>query len=301
MSEAAARPTVILDRDGTLNREQSFVCRPEDLVVLDGVRDALARLDAAGYQLVVVTNQSGVARGLYDEATLARIHARLHAELDGLPRAYLHCPHHPDFSGPCGCRKPAPGMLLAAAGSLNLDLRRSVMVGDKIVTRDNGIQEIRWVGAKALSYGELAASEHLRPILITRGSLGKDLPERDMMVSPNHRVLVANERTALYFEEHEVLVAAKHLVDNHRIRDVQSLGTTYIHFMFDRHEVVLANGCWTESFQPGDYSLNGLGNAQRGEIYELFPELKTGEGRQKYTAARKTLKRHEAKLLRFRG
>ena len=176
-----------------------------------------------------------------------------------------------------------------------------LMVGDKIVTRDNGIQEIRWVGAKALSYGELAASEHLRPILITRGSLGKDLPERDMMVSPNHRVLVANERTALYFEEHEVLVAAKHLVDNHRIRDVQSLGTTYIHFMFDRHEVVLGNGCWTESFQPGDYSLNGLGNAQRGEIYELFPELKTGEGRQKYTAARKTLKRHEAKLLRFRG
>ena len=176
-----------------------------------------------------------------------------------------------------------------------------LVVGDKIVTRDNGIQEIRWVGAKALTYGELAASEHLRPILITRGSLGHDLPERDMMVSPNHRVLVANERTALYFEEHEVLVAAKHLVDNHRIRDVQSLGTTYIHFMFDHHEVVLANGCWTESFQPGDYSLNGLGNAQRGEIYELFPELKTGEGRQKYTAARKTLKRHEAKLLRFRG
>ncbi|MEZ5731183.1 MAG: Hint domain-containing protein [Paracoccaceae bacterium] len=172
--------------------------------------------------------------------------------------------------------------------------------GDKVVTRDNGIQEIRWVGSKALNYGQLAAAAHLKPILITRGSLGKDLPERDMLVSPNHRMLVANERTALYFEEHEVLVSAKHLVNSTTIREVQTLGTTYVHFMCDRHEVVLANGCWTESFQPGDYSLNGLGNAQRGEIYELFPELKSGEGRQAYKAARKTLKRHEAKLLRFR-
>ncbi|MDH5529870.1 MAG: Hint domain-containing protein [Paracoccaceae bacterium] len=176
-----------------------------------------------------------------------------------------------------------------------------LVAGDKIITRDNGIQEIRWVGANKLSYGQLVGNSHLKPILITKGSLGDDLPERDMMVSPNHRLLVANERTALYFEEHEVLVSAKHLVDNHTIREVESLGTTYIHFMCDRHEVVLANGLWTESFQPGDYSLNGLGNAQRGEIYELFPELQTGEGRQKYQAARKTLKRREAKLLRFRN
>ncbi|MCA8957918.1 MAG: HAD-IIIA family hydrolase, partial [Planctomycetes bacterium] len=124
-------------RDGTLNREQSFVCRPEDLVVLDGVRDALARLDAAGYQLVVVTNQSGVARGLYDEATLARIHARLHAELDGLPRAYLHCPHHPEpqlsrsgYAGPCPCRKPADGLLRQADRLMRVDWTRSFVVGD---------------------------------------------------------------------------------------------------------------------------------------------------------------------------
>jgi hypothetical protein len=67
--------------------------------------------------------------------------------------------------------------------------------------------------------------------------------------------------------------------------------------MFDQHEVVLSNGAWTESFQPGDYTLKGIGNAQRNEILELFPELKTKAGLEDYQAARKSLKKHEAKLL----
>lgn len=169
--------------------------------------------------------------------------------------------------------------------------------GDKIITRDNGIQEIRWTGHKSLSGRELMTERHLRPVLIRAGSLGNGLPERDMLVSPNHRMLVANDRTALYFEEREVLVAAKHLVNNRGVNSVDTLGTTYIHFMFDQHEVVLANGAWTESFQPGDYTLQGIGNAQRTEILELFPELETVEGRADYQAARKVLKKHEAQLL----
>ncbi len=149
----------------------------------------------------------------------------------------------------------------------------ALAVGDGVITRDNGIQEIRWAGKRALDYGQLAAAGHLRPVLIAKGSLGHGLPERDMLVSPNHRILVPSHRTMLPFAAHEVLVAAKHLVDNRLIRPVQALGVTYVHFMCDRHEVVLADGAWTESFQPGDYSLNGLGNAQRSEILELFPEL----------------------------
>ena len=117
------------------------------------------------------------------------------------------------------------------------------------------------------------------------------------MVSPNHRVLVANDRTALYFDEHEVLVSAKHLVAGRGIDAVDAHGTCYVHFMFDRHEVVLSNGAWTESFQPGDYTLKGMGNAQRGEIFDLFPELKTDAGLEGYQSARRTLKRHEALLL----
>jgi hypothetical protein len=110
-------------------------------------------------------------------------------------------------------------------------------------------------------------------------------------------MLVANDRTALYFDEHEVLVAAKHLIGGEGVTQVESVGTTYLHFLCDRHEVVLANGAWSESFQPGDYTLKSLGNAQRNEIFELFPELKTTEGLDGYAAARRTLKRHEARLL----
>jgi hypothetical protein len=170
-------------------------------------------------------------------------------------------------------------------------------VGDRVITRDNGIQEIRWIGQKALNWRTLGAQPHLRPVLVRKGSLGHGLPERDMMVSPNHRVLVANDQTQLYFEEREVLVAAKHLVNNAGITSAESLGVTYVHFMFDHHEVVLSDGCWTESFQPGDFTLKGIGNAQRAEILELFPELKDRAGLDSYGAARRTLKKHEAQML----
>ncbi|THD84247.1 tandem-95 repeat protein [Aliigemmobacter aestuarii] len=188
-----------------------------------------------------------------------------------------------------------PGTLIATPrGEVPVE---NLKPGDRVITRDNGIQEIRWTGHKAMTWRDLTANPHLKPILIRQGSLGNGLPERDTMVSPNHRILVANDRTALYFDEHEVLVAAKHLVAGRGVQEVDSVGTTYIHFMFDRHEVVLSNGAWTESFQPGDYTLKGMGNAQRNEIFELFPELQTREGLDGYAAARKTLKKHEARLL----
>jgi len=170
-------------------------------------------------------------------------------------------------------------------------------VGDRIITRDNGIQEIAWVGHKPISGTQLIQNPHLQPILIKRGALGHGLPERDMMVSPNHRVLVSSEKTQLYFEESEVLAAAKHMAGADGIHAVDVMQTTYIHFMFERHEVVLSNGAWTESFQPGDYSLKGIGNSQRNEIFDLFPELETKAGLENYHSARKSLKKHEAKLL----
>jgi len=188
-----------------------------------------------------------------------------------------------------------PGSLIATPrGEVPVE---SLKVGDKVITRDNGIQEIRWLGQKDLSWANLVAMPHLKPVLIRQGSLGNGLPERDMLVSPNHRMLVASDRTQLYFDEHEVLVSAKHLVSGNAIHQVDRAGVSYIHFLFDDHQIVLADGAWTESFQPGDYSLKGIGNAQRSEILELFPELATEGGLQDYVAARRTLKRHEARLL----
>jgi large repetitive protein len=188
-----------------------------------------------------------------------------------------------------------PGTLIATPrGQVPVE---QLHVGDKIITRDNGIQEIAWLGQKEMPGKQLIANPHLKPILIKAGALGNGLPERDMLVSPNHRVLVASDLTQLYFEEREVLAAAKHLVGSAGIHQVDVTNTTYIHFMFERHEVVLSDGAWTESFQPGDYSLKGIGNSQRNEIFELFPELKEKAGIQDYQSARRALKKHEAKLL----
>ncbi|WP_422049039.1 Hint domain-containing protein [Shimia sp.] len=173
----------------------------------------------------------------------------------------------------------------------------NLQAGDKVVTRDNGLQEIRWTGRKHVSGRELMKTPNLRPILIKKGTLGPNQPERDMMVSPNHRMLLVSERAELLFEEREVLVAAKHLTHLEGVEQVDTVGVEYIHFMCDHHEVVLADGAWSESFQPGEYSLDGIGREQRDEIYALFPELQKLEGLKRYTAARLSLKRDEAKLL----
>lgn len=172
-----------------------------------------------------------------------------------------------------------------------------LQVGDRIITRDNGLQEIRWVGQRNLSGQELLRSPHLKPVLIRAGSLGQGLPERDLLVSPQHRMLISSERASLYFEEREVLAAAKHLTGLNGVDVVESSSVSYIHFMFDQHEVVLSNGSWTESFQPGEQVLDGMGTEQRDEIYNLFPELREAEGLESYQAARRSLKKHEAKLL----
>ncbi|WP_136443664.1 Ig-like domain-containing protein [Pacificoceanicola onchidii] len=188
-----------------------------------------------------------------------------------------------------------PGTLIATPQGERLV--EDLEPGDRVITRDNGIQEIKWVGRKDLTGFDLARKPHFKPILIQKGALGNNLPEHDMLVSPNHRVLVANDKTALYFEEREVLVAAKHLTGLDGVDEVESLGVSYIHVMFENHEVILSNGAWTESFQPGDYTLKGIGAAQREEIFELFPELEQAEGLKAYGAARRSLKKHEAQLL----
>ncbi len=189
-----------------------------------------------------------------------------------------------------------PGTLIATPrGETPVE---SLRPGDKVLTRDNGIQTVRWAGRRHFPGRELAAAPHLTPILIRKGALGDGRPERDMRLSPNHRVLVSSDQTALYFEEREVLVAAKHLVNHRGVYEVETLGVTYIHLLFDRHEVLLSDGCWSESFQPQDYSLRGLGNAQRQEIFEVFPDLVPENTLSQFRAARRVLTAHEAGRLK---
>ena len=125
---------VFLDRDGTLNREVGFVRATDRLELLPGVVDAVRRLDASGRRVVIVTNQSGIARGLYTETDLARIHEELHRRLLGIPLAYLHCPHHPEgghgYGGACRCRKPGNGLLHQARELLGVSFDGGALVGD---------------------------------------------------------------------------------------------------------------------------------------------------------------------------
>ena len=135
------QPAVFLDRDGVLIEEVGYPTRPEQIRILAGVARGLARLAQAGLKRIVVTNQSGIARGLMTEADLDRFHDALDEQLDLLGAgvdAYYACPHHPDASEAarkdlaldCACRKPKPGLLLQAAGDLDLDLGASWLVGD---------------------------------------------------------------------------------------------------------------------------------------------------------------------------
>ena len=137
---------VFLDRDGTINKLNGFVKRPGDLELIDGAADAIKKINNRGFLAIVITNQPVIARGEVDPQTLDLIHAKMETDL-GKDGAYIddlfYCPHHPDrgFQGErpeykidCDCRKPKPGMILAAAEKYNIDLSLSYMVGDD--TRD---------------------------------------------------------------------------------------------------------------------------------------------------------------------
>ncbi|MEX0348444.1 MAG: Hint domain-containing protein [Paracoccaceae bacterium] len=167
-----------------------------------------------------------------------------------------------------------PGTLIATPkGERKVEELR---VGDRVVTRDNGIRALCQVDRRRVWAHQMARADHLQPILIRAGALDFELPERDMLVSPNHRVLVASDQTALYFEEREALAAAKHLTGLFGVSRAAVPEISYIHIAFDTHEVVLSDGAWSECFQPADPSRSGVGggNAQRNELYELFPALK---------------------------
>jgi D-glycero-D-manno-heptose 1,7-bisphosphate phosphatase len=160
-----ARAALFLDRDGVINEEVEYLRDPARVALLPGVAAAIAAMNQAGIPVVVVTNQSGLARGMYDAAALAAVTARV-GELLAAGGARLdatyHCPHHPDgtvaaLAVTCACRKPRPGMLLDAARDLDLDLARSVVVGDK--PSDLGAARAAGCAAVLVRTGYGAASE----------------------------------------------------------------------------------------------------------------------------------------------
>ncbi len=139
MSTEILRPAVFLDRDGTLNVEKDYLIDPVEFEFIPGAPQALKELQDAGYLLVVVTNQSGVARGLFSLEEVVRLNQYMERQLAdyGVRLAGIYCcPHHPtagegEYRQVCSCRKGAPGLLLQAAAELSIELARSYMIGDK--------------------------------------------------------------------------------------------------------------------------------------------------------------------------
>ena len=137
---------VFLDRDGTINEEVEYLYRPEDLRFLPGVPEAIKRLNGAGFKVVVITNQAGVARGYYTEADVERLHSYMNrlleekgAHIDG----FYYCTHHPEhgigeYKKDCECRKPKTGMFLRAEKDFPADKEHSFMVGDKLIDVEAG-------------------------------------------------------------------------------------------------------------------------------------------------------------------
>ncbi|MDN5568037.1 MAG: Hint domain-containing protein, partial [Paracoccus sp. (in: a-proteobacteria)] len=162
-------------------------------------------------------------------------------------------------------------MIRTAHGDVAVqDLRK----GDMIWTRDNGFQPLRWAGVSHLDASDLAAKPKLLPIRIKAGALGLNMPAVDLVVSPQHRVLVRSAIAQRMFGAMEVLVPAKHLTELPGV-DIDSDVTaiSYHHLMFDAHEVVMSNGAASESLYPGPQALRALGADALAEIEAIFPGI----------------------------
>jgi histidinol-phosphate phosphatase family protein len=169
-------PVVYLDRDGTLNFDPGYLNQPEQLRLLPGVGPAVARLNRAGFKTVVLSNQSGVARGLITQDQLEAIHQRLRellaedgAWLDGI----FICPHHPDER--CICRKPAPGLVHRALQELGVFPGNAIVIGDKATD----VELARNVGALAVFVRSGSAPEEEQARMVERG-LAPDYVARDL-------------------------------------------------------------------------------------------------------------------------
>ncbi|MFX0544960.1 Hint domain-containing protein [Roseovarius sp. S1116L3] len=168
-------------------------------------------------------------------------------------------------------------------------LIEDLRAGDMVATADGALKPIRWIGSMVV-----AGSGKLAPVKIRRGALAN---ARDLLVSPQHRMLLRGWQAQLYFGRDEVLVPAKHLINDHSIRQVECGEVEYFHLLFDTHEIVMAEGAESESFHPGDVGISAMNEDIREEIYEIFPQLR-GDPSIYGPAARTSVNKQEARLLK---
>ena len=169
--------------------------------------------------------------------------------------------------------------------------------GDKVQTRDNGAQHIHWIGSRRISGARLFVVPKLRPVRIRAGALGIDRPEKELLVSPEHRMLLRGRHVQALFNTPEVLVAARDLVNGRTIApDTSVKEVTYIHLLLGSHQVLWANGVESESFHPASASMSALETRDRIRLTGLLPLLERDP--MSYGAyARRNLSASEAAIL----
>ncbi len=165
-----------------------------------------------------------------------------------------------------------PGTCIRAADGVRLI--ESLRPGDLIQTKDNGLQPVLWTGHRRMSGARLHAMPHLRPIRFRTGALGIDRPDRELLVSPQHRMLIKGAAARALFNTSEVLVAAEDLLNDHSIMvDHTAREVTYVHILLKAHNIVWANGLETESFHPSNTALDTIAPDQRDGLFAVFPAL----------------------------
>jgi Hint domain len=165
--------------------------------------------------------------------------------------------------------------------------------GDLVTTLGNGSQPLRWTGSRRVTAAEMQQTPDLQPVEFAAGVVGNARP---LLVSPQHRLLLNDWRAQVYFGEDEVLIPAKAMVNGTTIRQVlPAEGVTYVHLLFDRHEILVSDGALSESFHPGEAGLQSLDAAQRRELDLLFPGMEL----QRRRAAFPIVKLSEARALRL--
>ncbi len=174
----------------------------------------------------------------------------------------------------------------------------TLQAGDRIETRDNGPQPVLWTGHRRMSGARLYAMPHLRPIRFRSGALGSGRPDQDLLVSPQHRMLVKGSAAQALFNTPEVLVAAENLVNDHSVTvDRAARDVVYVHVLLERHNIVWANGLETESFHPSNTALDMIEAGQREGLLRLLPAI--ADNPQAYgDYARRNLSASEAAILR---
>jgi hypothetical protein len=188
-----------------------------------------------------------------------------------------------------------PGTKIAVPGGQRLveDLRP----GDRILTKDDGAQEILWTGRRKMTGARLFAMPALRPVRIRSGAMGEDRPEGDLVVSPDHRLVVRGDKARALFNVPEVLVSARDLIDHRAIRvETGWADVTYIHLLTERHEVLWANGVESETFHPGAADMDLVEPGERAALEALLPEV-ARDPMAYGTEARRALTAPEAAIL----